>query len=144
MKLIEQNITETDLLYVAHGCNKQGVFNKGVAKDIREKWPLAYKYYMLHYQTTALGNYIQAFIPGENEKVILNIITQNSYGNFGKHASYFHVINGLHKAIQYYNIKRMAIPKIGCSLGGLKWETMEILLKELEDLTGVEFYVYYQ
>lgn len=144
MQFYNQDITETPLLYVAHGVNQQGVFNKGVAKAIREKWPQAYKDYMKFYINYGnLGTSISTHIPGENEKIIGNLFTQCTYGNTGVHATYLNVLLALKDFIETHKAKRVAIPRIGCSLGGLSFEIMVVLLRELENITGCEFHVYH-
>ena len=43
------DLLKTEIPYIAHGCNAQGVMGSGVAKVIREKWPLAFQVYWEDY-----------------------------------------------------------------------------------------------
>ncbi len=40
------------------------------------------------------------------------------------------------------DIHTIAIPKIGAGRGGLKWEFVEELLREIEETYSIEFWVY--
>lgn len=93
----EGNLLESDLKFIAHGCNACGVMGSGIAKAIREKYPEAYNVYRKQYinKGLKLGSVIQAtisdfcspettsvvpLIPDHPAKIIFNCITQATYG----------------------------------------------------------------
>lgn len=151
MKFIEGDITETELVHIAHGCNALGVMGAGVALAIARKWPEVYQDYKYELENefttpeSALGETIVSETV-DGDHVIHNLITQvNTSATGDKVARYTAVVKSLQIVIDY-NLERgdaIAIPAIGCGLGGLKWSIVRELLEELEEDSGVEFHVYY-
>lgn len=148
MQLRKGDLTEAKEAVIIHGCNNRGVMGSGVAKAIRSKWPMAYNVYRMNFESTipdGLGSFT-SYYSTEDEKTIVNLISQDGYGYDGKkYASYTAIMSGLVDIVnwnRYNKITKFAIPKIGCGLGGLKWEIMEIILCDIEELYKVEFVVY--
>ena len=164
MKYVNGDICDTHIHDIIHGCNAQGVMGSGVAKSIRDKFPGCYEDYCMllgpatnSYKDTwrALGMDCIHFVKnvGFNDGKpmrIHNLITQEFFGNKPNHkyASYYHVQVGIINIVRGVPSRysragdEFAIPKIGCGLGGLKWEVMEELLTEIEEQTGAQFTVY--
>ena len=46
------NLLESDCDYICHQVNCQGKMNSGIAKSIRDKWPVVYNNYMTKYNET--------------------------------------------------------------------------------------------
>ena len=92
---------------IVHGVNCQGKMNSGVAKAIREAFPVVYEEYMKLY----------------------NLFTQQFYGRDGKkYADQNSIFNSLMNLCHAINVsgnlpRDIALPKIGCGLGGLDWDT---------------------
>lgn len=64
--------------FIMHGCNAQGVMGSGVAKIIRDKYPIAYEKYAEQAPHYILGEVIPVIV--EPNLVIVNAITQEFYG----------------------------------------------------------------
>ena len=64
--------------FIMHGCNAQGVMGSGVAKIIRDEYPLAYERYADQAPNYILGEVIPVIV--EPNLVIVNAITQEFYG----------------------------------------------------------------
>lgn len=138
---IRKDITTVEAGIVAHGCNCQGKMGAGVALAIRKRWPIAYKAYRSHWEKfqkqkeTLLGfvvfvdtqEGIKASTIGLGlELFIANIFTQIFYGRDGaRYASPDAIKQGLRVTLEFAKSRRLPlyIPRIGCSLGGLTWET---------------------
>ena len=138
---IKGNLLNTHCKAIAHGCNAQGVMGSGVAKQIKDAYPEAYKAY-LEGDFRTLGNVIQCTI---GDKIILNCITQKYYGKVVniKYVSYNAVyisLNNISNILTKLNITDLAMPKIGCGLGNGKWEIIEEMIKN--NLKNIEVYVY--
>lgn len=156
MRFIEGDLTATNRLYVAHGCNTRGKFAKGVALAVAKKWPEVKALYERFYELGAL-KIGQAFYKRTNDgKVVFNLLTQDDYGSDGKkYASYLALVHSIESMIgTIRSMEKMdlllgtstpiiAIPKIGCSLGGLNWTVVMALLSEIEEVHNVEFEVYF-
>lgn len=149
MQFRKGDLTEAAENVIVHGCNNRGVMGSGVALAIRKKWPEAYEAYRTAFEDKSdynlLGNwtYLQNL---DDNKFIVNLITQDGYGKDGKkYAYYISIVEGLIDIAnwqRYFSNNKIAIPKIGCGLGGLDWNIMEVLLCEIEERYKVEFIVY--
>lgn len=64
-----------DLEFIAHGCNAQGVMGSGIARSIKDKWPVVFEEYQK--SKTILGGIVTVQTP---EVVDINCITQEFYG----------------------------------------------------------------
>jgi O-acetyl-ADP-ribose deacetylase (regulator of RNase III) len=130
----KEDITKCQEKFIAHGCNAKGVYNAGVAKAIRNKYPLAYEDYISKTEYN-LGD-INPVICGD--KLIFNCITQASYGNNSslRYVNYGAIEDCIIK-IGAYLLPRckeehriVALPKIGCGLGGGDWYIVSKIIEE--------------
>lgn len=132
---------------IAHGCNAQGVMNSGVAKTLREAYPEIYRVYKKQ-STYILGECIPVHIPN-TDLCIVNCITQHHFWNrmsarvSGKAARVFttpdkryasyDALDTCFKKLNFYmareKIPNIAMPKIGCGLGGADWKIVEKLIQ---------------
>jgi O-acetyl-ADP-ribose deacetylase (regulator of RNase III) len=121
------NVALADESYIAHGCNAQGVMGSGVAKAIREQYPLAYEEYVYFYakKQLYLGDVIPAIC---GNKAIFNCITQKFYGNDGKVYADIPAIHMCFWKLNGFGVQKLAIPKVGCGLGGLTWDVVEPII----------------
>lgn len=72
--------------FIMHGCNAQGVMGSGVAKIIRDKYPIAYEQYHDQAPNYILGEVIPVVV--EPNLVIVNAITQEFFGTDRVHVDY--------------------------------------------------------
>lgn len=134
MKIIYKhgNIVDAVEPFILHGCNAQGVINSGVAKAIRTKWPEAYEEYRNTYINIGfltLGKIIG--VRCSDGKYVLNAITQKYYGKDRKqYASYDAIMEVIASLNFCCNNASVAMPQIGCGLGGLEWELVEKIIEE--------------
>ena len=128
------DLVKTPCKIIMHGCNAQGVMGSGVAKAIREAFPFAYKAYRNKYESEGLqvGNIIVA---EQNNKIIVNAITQEFYGyDHKQYLSYAGLVNCF-KRLELYIIRNdlegetIAMPRIGCGLGGGDWDAVSNLIE---------------
>lgn len=123
--------------------NCEGVMGKGLALEFKNKFPKNYKYY----REVCLAKNLQ---PGqiltniELKKHIYNFATKDSW----KQKSQLNWIDTgmgiLIDMIALDSINSIAIPKLGCGLGGLNWEDVEpIVIKHLLKLKHPAFPVVY-
>jgi O-acetyl-ADP-ribose deacetylase (regulator of RNase III) len=122
---------------VVHGVNCQGKMGSGVALAIRQKWPSVYKAYKTYWEKNqnnraGMLGFVLYVDTGAGlnltglQLYIANIFTQLYYGNDGaKYANPEAIEQGLSTVASLANQRSLPIymPKIGCGLGGLDWET---------------------
>jgi len=146
MKIIYKvgNLLNAPELVILHSCNASGKFASGVAKTIRERYPEAYADYMDNFKSgeIKLG---KIFIIPCLDIIIINIIGQQNYGYDGKqYCDYAAIRECLSKAnafCQEYEIKEIAMPRIGAGLGGGNWEVIEQIIEEEFTYTQPVVYV---
>lgn len=126
---------------IAHGCNCQGKMGAGVALAVRHKWPIAYHDYVEAIRI--VGNDKERLL-GKCQIVpvvetdwsrlyVANCFTQLYYGRQPKqYASVDAIRHSLTSAVNWAT--RFDIPmymtRIGCSLGGLVWDTQVLPVVE--------------
>lgn len=112
---------------IAHGCNAQGYMGHGIAKQVKAKFPLAYKDYRNACDSGLL-------IPGDvhfvayTQPKIFNLITQF---NTGPNAKLYHIeeaMSNMYEIADGHGITTIAMNQIGCGIGGLEWADVEKIL----------------
>lgn len=129
---------------IVHGTNCQGVMGAGVASAIRRTFPEAYEQYMILCGKMRPDELLGWFQPVQVDDglVVANCFTQLKYGREeGRvYASKDALVQALVQAYEYCidcDIVTLYAPKIGCGLGGLKWEgEVEKIFKRADRLYG--------
>jgi O-acetyl-ADP-ribose deacetylase (regulator of RNase III) len=120
------DLLQAEEVVIAHGCNTHGVMGAGVAKLVRQKYPLAYA----AYREACLGNVFslgsaQAIFP-EQGRIVYNLATQKAPGpdatSWGIFLAFANMGEDMINLDQYV----VAIPRIGAGIGGLQWETQVV------------------
>lgn len=132
----EGNLFDSEAKYLAHGVNCKGVMGAGIAKEFRSRYP---SNYMAYKERCGKG----ILFPGDilvhedTDKIIVNMASQNAPG---KDARYLWLIDALYTFARKasappklsYHGGLVAIPEIGCGIGGLKWPVVKELIAEVE------------
>jgi O-acetyl-ADP-ribose deacetylase (regulator of RNase III) len=145
MEYIKKDVTTVTRGVIAHGVNCKGVMGSGVAKAIRDKWPLVYDEYRKWQPDAKLLGQCQ-FVPVNQNIWVANCFTQNAYGRNPnvKYASPHAIANALQRAMQFAceNESPFYMPPIGCGLGGLSWNLdVRNIVEELERKYLIEVYI---
>lgn len=114
----------------AHGCNCSGAMGKGIAVQFREKFPEMYQEYkrLCKMDNFHLGD---IFVYNYGNGFVFNLGTQQSWKT---KAELNAIENSLKKMFDYAsenNVSKIAIPKIGAGLGGLKWEDVKEIIENI-------------
>ena len=141
------NILDSGAKVICHQVNCMGKMNSGVAKAIREKWPVVYDNYRAMYEDEVdlLGKIQPVYIP-ENDCAVINMFAQYNYGYDGRqYTSYDAFWNCLQEIKKYLNPGiTIAFPaRIGCVRGGADWTIIQTMIVRVlgEDFT-IEFWDY--
>lgn len=152
IKYIAKNLTTVTHGIVAHGCNCKGKMGKGVAKDIKEKWPKAFKGYvdmLADIAQTPRGVrpgavlFVRVEETPMSQVIVANMLTQENYGNDPiRYAD----PEAIRKAMKHVirRAKEEDLPvymsRVGCNLGGLNWEADVLpIIEELDNNECVIF-----
>lgn len=135
MNELQGDLFTSDAPALGHGVNCAGVMGAGIAKQFREKFPHNYE----NYRAACHGGMLR---PGgihvnvERGKYLINMASQNMPG---ADASYEWLFSAAYKAAKgavAKDIDRIAIPEIGCGIGGLKWSSVRAVLEAVESITN--------
>ncbi len=141
IEYIKGDVFTTDCDVIAHGCNAQGVMGRGVAKQLKQRYPDAFQVY----RDYCLSNNRDASILGvvvwsvEKKIIIANCITQEFYGSPDRHDVDYDAVRKcmahMEAKAKVQGFKTIAMPKIGAGLGGGDWNTIaQIINIEIQDL----------
>lgn len=123
---------------IIHGCNCMCTMGAGIAKAIKQKWPVVY---IVDKKTNKgdirkLGTYSYAVIHREGfdtDLTIVNAYTQYKYGRDRPHVDYIAIQKVFQEIKRNFSGKRIAYPKIGAGLAGGDWKKIkEIIDTELK------------
>ena len=141
LSFITKDITTVTTGIVGQGVNCLGQMGSGVALAIRNKWNKAYTEYHTYCKNFSrpapdmLG--IVQIVDISDELKVANCFTQV---NFGKDGKVYADINSIDEALQglfaYADFQNLPIflPKIGCGLGGLNFESdVQPILESLSE-----------
>lgn len=150
MQIIEGNILDITEGIICHQVNCQGVFNAGLAKQIREKYPQGYASYMEWHNPTSFNN-PKGWKLGDLQIVQINsklaiaqLAGQLKYGRVmttvkSRYTSYQAIRTGLTKlqlhyasSLEYFPGEKVYIPYgMGCGLGGGDWSVVSEIINEI-------------
>jgi len=133
-----------------HQVNCKGVMGSGVAKAIRDKWPIVYEKYRSFYEkeveqnkkpTSALLGLVLPVSISSTQKV-MNLFGEDCYGYDGKrHTSYDAIYDCLEKTASYCvekNVKTIALPyKMSSDRGGADWNVIMAMVESTFKNTDV-------
>ena len=115
---------------IVHGCNCFNTFGSGLAKEIKARYPEAYKadLYTVKGDRFKLGGY--TLMLGKRFNII-NAYTQYDYGNDGKDRFEYDRFKSILQALSFkYQACNFGFPKIGSQRAGGDWNRIEKLLED--------------
>ena len=128
-----KDITTVEKGIIAHGVNAQKVMNKGVAKAIRNKWPIVYERYMAMPKGSSMLGESDVIKVG-SDLYVANCYTQEFYGDYQSiaYARPELILESLSVVFNFSKLYDVDVymPKIGCGLGGLDWDGIVLPLVE--------------
>lgn len=140
------NLLESDCDYICHQVNCMGKMGSGIAKQIREKWPIVYVDYLEKCNKEIpdfLFTGIQ-IVPIEENKNVINMFSQFGYGydnkRYTSYDAFWQCLGKIKDAIPKGS--KIGFPAyIGCGLGGANWEIIRTMIEEVLS-EEYEVYIY--
>jgi len=127
------NILKANACALVNPVNCVGVSGKGLALQFRRAWPANYISYVEACKSGRLSPGRLHIFPTcrlGNPKWIINFPTKDDWRDKSK---LIYIEGGLDALVPQLLINRIdnvAIPPLGCGLGGLKWEDVKLLIAE--------------
>ncbi len=146
MNYTKGNILESNTEVIINPVNTVGVMGKGLALQFKQKFPTNYKIYKeaCNTKTIDIGKLLLVDESNlERKKFIINFPTKKHWRNPSKIEYIEEGLKDLVKIIENNNFESIAIPALGCGLGGLEWENVKLLLeKYLRNLEGIDIVIF--
>lgn len=148
MKIIEsenKSLLDSDCQILVHQVNCQGVMGSGIAKRIREKYPIVYDEYIKFYNSferkyDLLGKI--SIVKVSNKQAVCNLFGQYNYGYNMRYTQYDAVVSGFENLRDFCiskGVRSIAIPVyMGCTLAGGNWAIYKTIILETFKNTDIE------
>jgi len=138
MRVQMGDLFTTELKAIGHGVNCSGVMGAGIAKPIKDKWPNNFT----NYEAACRGGFLvpgDAMVVHENGMYIFNIASQSRPGRFARYDWLFGAaLDAAQQAVDM-DLDSIAIPMIGCGIGGLEWPKVRVILEAVEEVVNGYF-----
>lgn len=121
----------SDEYALVHCISSDFALGAGIAKLFEEKFHLRKKL------LTACPDYTKVWDTMEQKGVcirtgqVLNLVTKRNYWNKPTYDTMRTALLSLRKCCEYYGIRKIACPLIGCGLDRLQWAEVSAILKEV-------------
>ena len=146
IRKVRGDLLDADVQALVNTVNTVGVMGRGVALQFKQAFPESFKAYKKACEEgkVRLGEVFVFDLGGlQNPRYIINFPTKKHWR--GK-SRYEHIEQGLEALvaeIQRLEIESIALPPLGCGLGGLDWNQVYHLIEvALQPLMNVEVLVY--
>jgi O-acetyl-ADP-ribose deacetylase (regulator of RNase III) len=133
INLTQGDILKADAEALVNTVNCVGIMGRGVALQFKKAFPANFKAYEL----ACKADQVQ---PGKmfvhdlnhlyNPRFIVNFPTKRHWKSQSRIEDIQSGLTDLITIIQQHNIRSIAIPPLGCGLGGLNWEDVKPLITE--------------
>ena len=142
VKIVKGSILDADCDVIVHQVNCRGCMGKGLAKSIRDKYPMVYPEYLKvanKLGRLALGQVLTVEVaPG---KYVANLFGQDGFGYVGRYTDYEAFEQALHTMNACYQGLKVGFPMyIGCGLGGGDWNIIYSLIEKCTPNLNVYIY----
>ena len=127
------NLLEDEAEALVNAVNTVGVMGAGIAKQFKEKFPEMFDKYKKACQQGEVKLGKMHVVPVETEvgkKYIVNFPTLEHWTDKSKLSDIEAGLEDLVRVVKEKEIKSIAIPPLGCGVGGLQWEDVRKLIEE--------------
>ena len=144
VKHIKGDIFQSNADVILHQVNCQGVMGSGIAKQVREKYPVVYETYKeLCNQDTPknlLG--IAQPVKANDKTIIVNIFAQENFGYDGKCYTDYDALRKGFETVRDNNKDDLIPYLMGCHRGGGDWNKVYSMIEEIFADCDVTLYEY--
>ena len=140
IKNIKCDILQSNADIICHQVNCQGVMGAGLAKQIKNKYPIVFKHYKnlvddFDGKRSLMMGFILPVYASIPKPIIINCFAQYSFGTDRRQTDYAALKNCLISIIEYAKsfekTPMIAFPYgMGCGLAGGDWKVVEPMINE--------------
>lgn len=137
--------TVSDDYYLAHCISADYRLGTGIARQFNINYDMRRKLFRRfpHPEDPFSGNqksYVGKALLIDN---IFNLVTKSRYFEKPTYDTLRYALEDMKQQCDKHGIKRLAMPRIGCGLDKLHWETVKEWIEEIFKDTDIEIVVYY-
>jgi O-acetyl-ADP-ribose deacetylase (regulator of RNase III) len=155
IKIVKGDLLQATENFICHQVNAQGAMNSGVARQIRQAYPLVFKEYKELVEETVTSGAPKSSLLGEvqgirveENKYVVNLFGQAQYGYDGEQYTDTNKLFECFKTVRIVAERQglsVAMPyQIGCYRGGADWKIVEDHLLTAFDGYEVTLYKYHE
>lgn len=140
------NLLESPAAALVNAVNTQGVMGKGIALAFRQTFPLNYREYR---NACAAGQLAPGKLlavwdesPGIGRKLIINFPTKTDWRLPSRYEYVESGLQALATLIEAEQITSIALPALGCGLGGLEWGRVRAMIGRYLGGVDAEIWVF--
>ena len=146
LRTVHGNILDSNAQVLTNPVNCVGIMGKGIALEFKNKYPNNYKNYAFACNNNMLkpGNiHIFEFLENDIKKFIINFPTKRHWKDKSKIEDIYSGMLALSIFLEKNNIQSIAIPKLGCGLGGLNWfDVRNIFIDVLTKYENIDIQIF--
>lgn len=118
---------------LAHGVNVDGLMTGGIAPYFRDKFPVMHDQYLRHCESGDLqaGGFFYWPAGIDGDKHVFNLASQDRPGPSARLEWLHTALDGALAQADEEGIETIAMPRIGCGVGGLDWVDVEPVIAGL-------------
>jgi O-acetyl-ADP-ribose deacetylase (regulator of RNase III) len=139
---VKGNIFQSPAQVLTNPVNCVGIMGKGVAIEFKNRFPQLFSDYQ---QRCAKGQVIpgKPYLWEDDSNQILNFPTKRHWRDKSLLQDIEDGLKHLASSYEQLGIQSIAMPALGCGLGGLKWSDVQPLIeKHLGGIPDLDVYVY--
>lgn len=141
VRITTGNLLRAEVDALVNTVNTVGVMGKGVAYQFKQAFPASFRAYEAECKRdeVRVGKMFVTFTGRLEPRLIINFPTKGHWKGHSKIADIESGLEDLVRVVQEHQIQSIALPPLGCGLGGLRWDEVRPLIEEaFEPLTTVE------
>ncbi len=146
LEIVRGDIFESGAQALVNPVNCVGVMGKGLAKEFKKRFPDNYKFYQdnCKFKVMRLGmSLVYPIMYDESTKYVVNFPTKYHWRDSSKIEYIEEGLIDLIETVRVFQIISIAIPALGCGLGGLPWTQVRgTICAAMVDLPDAKVMVY--
>ncbi|MBX7154238.1 MAG: macro domain-containing protein [Bacteriodetes bacterium] len=139
---VKGNLFESNAQALVNAVNTVGVMGKGIALEFKNRYPNNYKIYKDDCDKSVLIIGTVLAVKESDGKTIINFPTKAHWKDVSKIEYIAEGLIALKHKIAELKLASIALPALGCGLGGLKWEIVKEAITNELGSSNAEIYVY--
>ncbi len=144
MQFLTGDLLSSPCDVICHQVNCKGVMGSGIARQVRERFPDAYRVYREKYINCGPTLGTIDYVPCKNNKIVINMYAQDDYGFWQRQTNYeafYRCLEAIDRACPIE--ATIGFPhSIGCVRGGASWRVIATMISEVLGYRGDKICIY--